>query len=93
MQINPRFLVMPDQRILTNTFTASSVASAQKLGPITTSDIIAALPPAGISIGNLMKSFGGRVGDDPATQTQKAAFIKLVRENAKYGPDKLLRPK
>ncbi|RKF63150.1 Transcription initiation factor IIF subunit alpha [Erysiphe neolycopersici] len=67
--------------------------ASPKVGPITTSDIISALPESGISIGNLMKSFGGRVGDDPTTQTQKADFIKLVRANAKFGPDRLLRPK
>ncbi|KAI1004464.1 hypothetical protein K3495_g3749 [Podosphaera aphanis] len=72
---------------------AISTPLLPKLGPITMNDIVSALPAAGISIGNLMKSFGGRVGDDPLTQTKKAEFIKLVRENAKYGPDKLLRPK
>ncbi|POS86632.1 hypothetical protein EPUL_001380 [Erysiphe pulchra] len=72
---------------------ASPPITSQKVGPITTSDIISALPESGISIGNLMKSFGGRVGDDPATQTQKADFIKLVRANAKFGLDRLLRPK
>ncbi|CCU82968.1 transcription initiation factor IIF subunit alpha [Blumeria hordei DH14] len=67
--------------------------TAANSGPITTEEVIAALPVAGISIGNLMKSFGGRVGEDPVNQTKKADFIKLVRENAKFGPDKLLRPK
>ncbi|RKF63090.1 Transcription initiation factor IIF subunit alpha [Golovinomyces cichoracearum] len=71
----------------------TSPHGTQRSGPITTSEIVSALPTTGISIGNLMKSFGGRVGDDPAIQTKKAEFIRLVRENAKYGPDKLLRPK
>ncbi|TQS34198.1 hypothetical protein Golomagni_05427 [Golovinomyces magnicellulatus] len=71
----------------------TSPVGTQRSGPITTSEIVSALPTTGISIGNLMKSFGGRVGDDPAIQTKKAEFIRLVRENAKYGPDKLLRPK
>lgn len=71
----------------------TSPVGIQRSGLITTSEIVSALPTTGISIGNLMKSFGGRVGDDPAIQTKKAEFIRLVRENAKYGPDKLLRPK
>lgn len=86
---------IPGKSIIGGGVNHGSVASplvTQRVGPITTSDIISALPACGISIGNLMKSFGGRVGDDPATQTKKAEFIKLVRENAKYGPDKLLRP-
>jgi transcription initiation factor TFIIF subunit alpha len=62
-------------------------------GLIQPHEIAAALPKEGISIGNLMKLFASRVGDLTGQQTSKKEFIKLVKENSSYGPDKLLRPK
>jgi transcription initiation factor TFIIF subunit alpha len=40
-----------------------------------------------------MKLFASRVGDLAGQQTSKKEFIRLVKENSSYGPDKLLRPK
>jgi transcription initiation factor TFIIF subunit alpha len=39
-----------------------------------------------------MKMFSKRVGEQP-NQTTRTGFIQLVKENTKYGPDKLLRRK
>ncbi|TDZ35783.1 Transcription initiation factor IIF subunit alpha [Colletotrichum spinosum] len=57
-------------------------------------EIIAALPelPNGISIGNLMRKFQSRIGEGPGKMERKD-WIKLVRENCAYGPDKVLRRK
>lgn len=62
--------------------------------PIQAHEIVEALPspPDGISILNLFKFFDDRVGDRPGFTT-KAEWLKLVRENSQYGPDKLLRRK
>jgi hypothetical protein len=58
--------------------------------PVTAEEIIAALPPEGISIGSILKVFAGRISE----KRDKERFIKLVRENSSYNPeDKLLRPK
>ncbi|CAD6447941.1 0cbbbaf8-c40e-4782-a477-cbe7feeb657a [Sclerotinia trifoliorum] len=61
-------------------------------GPITPKEIIAALPSAGISIGQLLGHFRGRVGDSDG-QTTKKEFMAMIKTNSKYGADKLLRPK
>ncbi|KAJ9129823.1 Transcription initiation factor iif subunit [Pleurostoma richardsiae] len=63
-------------------------------GPVQPSEIVAALAanPQGISVGQLLKLFNGRVGDNP-NQMSRRDWIKLVKENAKWGADKLLRPK
>lgn len=42
--------------------------------------------PQGMSIGQLHNAFKGRV-------TDRAGFILLVKNNSKWGQDKLLRPK
>ncbi|WYZ45086.1 hypothetical protein EsH8_VIII_000402 [Colletotrichum jinshuiense] len=61
-------------------------------GPIEAWEIVDALPqlPGGISIGNLMRRFQGRIGDGPG-QMDRKEWIKLVKENCAYGPDKILR--
>jgi transcription initiation factor TFIIF subunit alpha len=69
-----------------------SLAQSPGAGPIQPHEIVAALPAAGIKIGDLMKIFQRRVGDTKG-QTAKKEFIKLVKENAAFGADKLLRPK
>ncbi|KAJ0168325.1 Transcription initiation factor IIF subunit alpha [Colletotrichum tanaceti] len=63
-------------------------------GPIEAWEIVDALPelPGGISIGNLMRRFQGRIGDGPG-QMDRKEWIKLVKENCAYGPDKILRRK
>ncbi|KAF4901563.1 Transcription initiation factor IIF subunit alpha [Colletotrichum fructicola] len=63
-------------------------------GPVEPWEIINALPelPNGITIGNLMRKFAGRIGDGPG-QMDRKDWIKLVRENCLYGPDKVLRRK
>ncbi len=48
--------------------------------------------PQGISITNLVKYFMDRVGEEPGQMPRKE-WIKVVRENASFGQDKLLRPK
>ncbi|KUJ14160.1 uncharacterized protein LY89DRAFT_720527 [Mollisia scopiformis] len=70
----------------------SPLAQSPGSGPIQPHEIVAALPAAGIKIGELMKIFQRRVGDTKG-QTDKKEFIRLVKENAAFGPDKLLRPK
>lgn len=58
--------------------------------PVTAEEIIAALPPAGISIGDILKVFTGRISD----KKDRERFIRMVKENSSYSPeDKLLRPK
>ncbi|OLN81235.1 Transcription initiation factor IIF subunit alpha [Colletotrichum chlorophyti] len=63
-------------------------------GPIEAWEIVNALPqlPEGISIGNLMRRFQGRIGDGPG-QMDRKEWIKLVKENCAYGADKILRRK
>ncbi|KAG4423869.1 hypothetical protein IFR04_003014 [Cadophora malorum] len=52
-------------------------------------EVLAALPASGITLKDLLKGFSGRV----QSEQDKKHFINLVKENSKYGPDKLLRPK
>ncbi|KAK4166027.1 putative transcription initiation factor IIF subunit alpha [Cladorrhinum sp. PSN259] len=63
-------------------------------GKITTAEIIATLArhPNGITLGNLMRAFSGRVSESPGS-TSKKEWLYLVKANADFGPDKLLRPK
>jgi hypothetical protein len=71
---------------------ASGPAAAKPANPrpITVEEIIAALPPTGISIGAMLKLFPGRISD----KKDRDRFIKMVKENSSYSPeDKLLRPK
>lgn len=58
-------------------------------------EIVQALPqlPDGITIGNFLKLFEARVGDKADGKMPKSDWIKLVKENCSYGPDKLLRRK
>lgn len=59
-------------------------------------EIVQALPqlPDGISIQNFLKLFEGRVGEKAeGGRMAKSEWIKMVRENCNYGPDKLLRRK
>jgi len=72
--------------------TDQSRAQSPGLGPISVQEVIAAIPASGISSGDLMRSFAGRVGDNPG-QTDKKAFFSMVKEHSKYSADKLLRPK
>lgn len=48
--------------------------------------------PQGISVGQLMRQFQTRVGEGDG-QMSRRDWIKLVKDNAKWGADKLLRPK
>jgi hypothetical protein len=69
------------------TATAKPVAPPR---PVTAEEIIAALPPEGISIGNILKVFAGRISE----KRDRERFIRMVKENSSYSPeDKLLRPK
>lgn len=70
----------------------SPLAQSPGSGPIQPHEIVAALPATGIKIGDLMKIFQRRVGEGK-DMTEKKEFIKLVKENAAFGQDKLLRPK
>ncbi|KAF4622745.1 hypothetical protein G7Y89_g14282 [Cudoniella acicularis] len=74
------------------TSTDATRARSPVNGPIQPHEIVAALPDSGIFIANLMKVFAGRVGENEG-QTPKKEFIRLVKENSTYGPDKLLRRK
>jgi hypothetical protein len=58
--------------------------------PVTAEEIVAALPPEGISISALLKLFPGRVMD----KKDRERFIRIVKDNSSYNlDDKLLRPK
>lgn len=63
-------------------------------GLVEASEIVSALlaSPEGISVGALLRQFGNRVGDGPGQMVRKD-WIKLVKDNAVFGEDKLLRPK
>ena len=68
----------------------STASGAGNPKPVTAEEIIAALPPNGISIGNILKLFPGRIVD----KKHRERFIRMVKENSSYNPeDKLLRPK
>lgn len=58
-------------------------------GPVQAHEVLAALPASGITLKELLKGFAGRV----QSAEDKKHFISLVKDNSKYGPDKLLRPK
>lgn len=81
-------------KILTLLPLGSPTGNSQSLGtgPIQAHEVAAAVPPHGVLIGTLMSIFKARVGEGP-NQTSKKDFIRLVKENSTYGPDKLLRPK
>lgn len=56
--------------------------------PITVEELTAVLRPhpEGLTIGQVHRAFAGRV-------TDRQLFIQLVKNNAKWGPDKKLRAK
>ena len=60
--------------------------------PMEASEILDKIPPEGITIGELIKFFAGRVGDRPG-QMPKTDWIRLVRSLCEYGTDKKLRKK
>ncbi|TPX15010.1 uncharacterized protein E0L32_004840 [Thyridium curvatum] len=63
--------------------------------PVQASEIVNALiaaQPDGIQIGSLLRQFGNRVGDAPGQMPRKD-WIKLVKDNAVLGEDRMLRPK
>jgi hypothetical protein len=69
---------------------SATAVKAANLRPVTAEEIIAALPPEGISIGNILKVFSGRISE----KKDKDRFISIVKANSSYSPeDKLLRPK
>ena len=70
----------------------SERAQPSGAGPIQPHEIVAALPKEGITISDLTKVFITRVGSLPG-QTDNKEFIRLVKENSLYGPDKRLRQK
>jgi transcription initiation factor TFIIF subunit alpha len=67
---------------------ASPVSSAGK--GIEAWEIVEKIPPEGITIGELIKPFLGRIGDKPG-QMLKKDWIDLVKVTCDYGPDKRLR--
>lgn len=67
-----------------------SPAPAPRTGPITPQEIRAALPIE--SINALLKLFPGRVGKNEGQMAQ-ADFVRVVRENCQYGPNKSLLPR
>ncbi|KAL2065680.1 hypothetical protein VTL71DRAFT_3350 [Oculimacula yallundae] len=64
-------------------------AQSPDLGAVTAEEVIAALPASGITLKELLKGFAGRI----KTDQDKKHFITLVKDNLKYGSDKLLRRK
>ena len=63
-------------------------------GPVDASEIVQALLtfPEGVAVGQLLRHFGARVGDGPGQMPRKE-WIKLVKDKAVFGSDKLLRLK
>lgn len=60
----------------------------------TEADVRAAIPAQGISIGELLKKFAGRIKEGGKDQVERAKFINIVKANSVFsGQDKLLRPK
>ncbi|KAJ2898226.1 transcription initiation factor [Zalerion maritima] len=77
-----------------NTPSASRAGSPnpQEPKPLTPAELLAGIPPLPGALGilELIKKFPGRVGEGPG-KVPKPIFIKMVREVAAIGPDKLLR--
>jgi transcription initiation factor TFIIF subunit alpha len=68
---------------------AQSPAAAAEVRLVTREEVMAALRPEGITIGELLGKFTGRVnGGKP-----KEHFMQLVKNLAAFGADKKLRPK
>ena len=68
----------------------SAPSGSSSAKPVTAEEIIAALPPTGISIGDMLKLFPGRVKGGK----ERDRFIRMVKENSSYNADdKKLRPK
>ena len=61
-------------------------------GVVESSEILEKIPPEGITIGELIKFFAGRVGEKPG-QMPKQDWIGLVKSLCDYGADKRLRKK
>ncbi|KAG0650568.1 Transcription initiation factor IIF subunit alpha [Hyphodiscus hymeniophilus] len=73
---------------------AARSQSPQSSGLIQAHEISAALPPEGITIGNLFKKFESRIGDAPG-QTTRKVFFNLIKVNSFYDQKdvkKLLKP-
>ena len=83
-----------------NANTATSNGEAVTTAPtspnptLTREEVLAAVPspPGGITIGELVKSFPGRIGEGPG-KVPKPVFIRMVKEVTTLGADKLLRRK
>lgn len=76
-------------------FTNSSVTGPPPGSPsrvVEPSEILDRIPPEGITIGELIKFFAGRVGEKPG-QMPKQDWIGLVKGLCDYGADKRLRKK
>ncbi|KAK3324198.1 hypothetical protein B0T19DRAFT_486415 [Cercophora scortea] len=71
--------------------TSTPGASPPPSSRIELSDIIQAIPQEGISIGDLLRKFHGRI-DRPDTIT-RSQWIAMVREVAELGADKIMRLK
>lgn len=86
------FIIAVAKRSLLNLAPDSTAAATggSSTKPVTAEEIIAALPPTGISIGDMLKLFPGRVKGGK----EKDRFIRMVKENSSYNADdKKLRPK
>jgi len=73
---------------------SASRAGSPAAGPIDHAAILQVIQryPEGVSIGNLLRDFGTRVGDGPGQMPRKE-WIGLVKEACVFGADKLLRPR
>ncbi|CZT04717.1 hypothetical protein WAI453_007722 [Rhynchosporium graminicola] len=70
---------------------AAAIGSPGRVQPpspngVSVQELIAAVPASGITIGELLEKFKGRIQD-------KKVFITTVKQNCMFGPDKLLRVK
>ncbi len=74
--------------------TPRAVSPPASAGPVEGWEIVQILNtiPQGVTVTNLLKRFQTRVGDEPGQMPRKE-WIKIVKDNASFGPDKLLRAK
>ncbi len=98
-----RLTSVPDTQGLSPTKTGTSTprgsppppaqAPARPVAPIEVSEIVQVISEHkdGISLANMLRKFADRVNKPGGTT--RADFFLMVRTNAEYGADKLLRPK
>jgi transcription initiation factor TFIIF subunit alpha len=89
-QITGMSFYLEEYNLLIN---SDSARPAAPLGPITAAEIRTAMPPGGITLSELLKIFGRRVGDAAQGKMDKKQFIILVKQNTRMDANKRLYAK